>query len=290
MLSYALALCARHGLDEVIVNAHWLGEQLVSWQGEHESVRVRVSLERPDILGTGGGLRLVRHQLASRFAVVNGDILTDVDLTALLQAVPDGGGALALRVHPADALRYGIVAADGEGRISRMRDIAHAQARGSVATDTHFTGIHAMSRDALDLAEDGFSCIIRTAYKTLVPKRMVAGYRHGGTWLDVGDPKAYLQANLAVLDGSLSLPLDPFPKAAKGRPGQYWIGPDAVVEGELHRSIVGANAHVPTSARLDECVVWDGVEVPPGQHRRVIFAGSEEMAWVNIPPDSDTAP
>ena len=273
LLRYALAQCARHGLARVIVNSHWLAEQLRPYAGEQEGVVVSISEEIPDILGTGGGLRRVRHRLAERFVVLNGDVLNNVDLTALLAAIPKGGGALALRTNAQEAPGYGIVAADSTKTVVKLREIASATAVGALATDTHFTGIHAMDRQALDLAEDNFSCIIRTAYKQLVPQRLVGAISHGGTWLDVGDPKAYLDANMAVLKGDLELPLDPFPRARDGVIGSHWIGPGAVVKGQLKHSIVGAGATVPAGATLDQCVVWDDIEVPPGQHRQKLFFG-----------------
>ncbi|MCA9495193.1 MAG: NTP transferase domain-containing protein, partial [Myxococcales bacterium] len=85
LLSWSLALCARHGLRDVVVNAHWLAEQVEAWSGEREGVRVTVVTER-EILGTGGGLRNVADALAERFVVLNGDVLHAVDLGALLGA------------------------------------------------------------------------------------------------------------------------------------------------------------------------------------------------------------
>lgn len=286
MLSYALAGCARAGLTRVLVNAHHLADQLLPWQGAHEGVEVEVVVELPDILGTGGGLKAVADRLAERVVVVNADVLTDVDLQQLRDAVPDGGAALALRAHPDDAARYGVVAADATGTIVRLREIASAEPVGPVATDTHFTGNHALHRDVLDLVPPGFSCIVRTAYKALVPHRKLRGLRHAGLWLDVGDPAAYLHANLTVLRTHHHLPLDPFPRAAYARgaaaavgetteadvTGAVWIGHGAEVSGaRLHDSVVGAGARLPAGCALSRCVVWDGVTVPAGRWSDTIF-------------------
>jgi mannose-1-phosphate guanylyltransferase len=277
MLAYALALVRRHGIDRAVVNAHYLADQLEAWRGTHEGVEVDVVVEAPEILGTGGGLRNVRDRLAPRFAVVNADILCDVDLSALLDAVPDGGGAMALRPHEVE--RYGVVAADSTGTIVELTTVASTSPEGPVARDTHFTGVHALHRDALERVPDGFACIVRTAYKTLVPERRVRGVRHDGTWLDVGDPAAYLEANLTALRTTLPLPLDPFPRAAyakggrgeRGRTeaeveGTAWVGRGArVANTRLQDAVVGQDASVASGAVLTRCVVWDGVEVPPGR-------------------------
>ena len=295
LLSYSLALCARHGLREVVVNAHWLHEQVEAWAGEREGVHVSVSTEIPEILGTGGGLRKVMDDMADHFAVLNGDVLHNIDLTALLAAIPEGGAAMALRRDPEDAPRYGIVAGDKRGRIVELTNVARAETDGSYPRDTHFTGIHAMSRAALQrVPGSGFACVVRTAYRSLVPEHKVASFVADGPWLDAGDPASYLDANLAVLSGALPLPLDPFARAAYARAGdgRTWGDPKALgsarVEGAcwvghgaslgagvvLRDSVVGEGASVPSGGTLDQVVVWDGQRAPAEPLRRaVVYPG-----------------
>lgn len=261
LLSYALALCARHDLNRVLVNAHYLHEQLVPWNGRHEGVEVEVVVEQPEILGTGGGLKAVQHRLAERIAVLNGDVLHDVDLAALLARVPEGGGALVLRPHAEDAERYGHVSADSTGTIVKMRDFASTEPVGAVAHDTHFTGIHALHRGLLDDAEDGFSDILRTAHKRRIGQRVIQGFRYDGPWLDIGDPLAYLETNLALLSGQVQLTLDPFGRCERGsREERVWIGPGARIhpDAQLIDAVIGAGAKV-GPVRVERSVVWDGV-------------------------------
>lgn len=292
LLSWSLALAARHGLTEVVVNGHWLAEELEPWEGEHEGVVVRLSIERPDILGTGGGLKAVEDQLAEQFVVLNGDVLHTVDLTELLKAVPPGGAAMALRPDPEQAPRYGIVAADASGTVTRLTSLASAPAEGAVREDTHFTGIHALDRRALALVPEGFACVVRSAYVGLVPKRNVGSIRYDGPWLDCGDPEAYLQTNLSVLRGEVVGALDPFARAAYARgpsgdvgdpglldgvevAGHVWIGAGAQVgRGAcLEDCVIGAGAVVEPGVRLARSVVWDGVKVQGSAERIVAIPG-----------------
>ena len=290
LLAYTLALCARHELRRVVVNAHWLAEQVQAWAGHREGVAVAVSVEYPEILGTGGGLRRVREYLAGGFAVVNGDVLCDVDLGGLVRAVPRGGAAMALRSDAVDASRYGVVAADDTGHVVELAEVARAKPEGRVDRTTHFTGIHAMDSAALEHVPDGFACVVRTAYRELVPKRLVMGLRHPGTWLDIGDPEAYLAANLAVLDGRVTMPLDPHARAGWSRRGQTergdpglvrgvtvrgsaWVGLEASIGRDvtLEGTTVGERSVVESNADLRDCVVWDGARVPSGKHERTVF-------------------
>ena len=280
MLDYALALVRRHGLGGAVVNAHWLPEQVEAWAAEQD-VDLHVSVEAPDILGTGGGLRKAMPHLAERFVVVNGDILCDVDLTGLLDALPPGGAAMALReLQPGD--RYGVVASDGKV-VTDLVKLAVCPPDGVEDRSTHFTGVHAMTRDALmRVPAHVEACVVRTAYTELVPERLVAARRHTGTWFDVGTPAAWLRANLEALRGTLSLPIDPWDHvgwgvdatgAERGDPaavqavrpaGAAWIGAGAVVEDGAVLGpdvVIGAGAVVRSGARLTRAVVWDGVEV-----------------------------
>ncbi len=267
MLDHALGLARKHGHENVLVNAHWLWEQVAAWAVERG---VALQVEQPTILGTGGGLKAARDRLADRFVVVNGDILCDIDLTALRAAVPEGGAAMALR-RDADLAARAPVEADADGVIVRMRDFARGPGVG--IPGTHFTGVHACDRGVLDGVPDGEQCILRTAYRDITPDRLVRATLHAGTWFDIGTPDQYLAANLAVLDGTLATPVDVWARGERG-PGGSWVGPGARVDGDLSGCIVGAGARVPADAVLSDCVVWDGVQVPPGTHHRVVFHDS----------------
>jgi len=264
MLDHVLAHVRAHGHAHILVNAHHLWQQVAAWA---EVNAVQLQVELPEILGTGGGLKAARDRLADRFVVVNGDILSDVDLTALLETVPAGGAAMALRADPVLGAKAP-VEADAEGVVVRMREFAGTPGVGREGT--HFTGIHAADREVLDDVPEGFGCIVRTAYTRRLPERVIRSIEHEGRWIDIGTPADYLAANLAVLDGSLHTAL-PVWERGRGAPGSHWVGPDARVDGEIHHSIVGAEAIVPAGAVLTDCVVWDGVEVPPGHHERVVF-------------------
>ena len=292
-LEQALALCKARGLASVVVNAHHLAAQIQVACERAEGLRIHVQVERPEILGTGGGLRFARDRLDRRFAVLNADVLCDAPLEALLADcdLEDVLASMLLRRDVA-AERYGIVAADARGRVVRLSAVARLEGAEPVHADTHFTGIHALRREALDrVPETGFACIVRSAYATLVPEGRVRARVHAGSWVDLGDPAACLDANLAALAGRLALPLDPWERVGVGLrrvdgephpvgdPGRCdlhpgvrlgapcWVGPGAAVGADAELgpgTVIGAGARVGAGARLVRSVVWDGCSVPPG--------------------------
>ncbi len=189
LLDLVLDHVRAHGHDEVVVNAHWLAPQIVAWAEGRPGVRVVV--ETPAILGTGGGLRNAREWLAERFVVVNGDILADVDLTALWNE--PAPAVMALR--PQDTPVHTGIALDPTGVVRGIAGVV-----GEADRRLHFTGVHVLDRDVLDLVPPGEACIIRTAYRALVPQGRVRGRVHPGRWTDIGTPEEYA----AVRDGAMA--------------------------------------------------------------------------------------
>ncbi len=273
MLDHALAHVRAHGHTRVLVNAHHLWEQVAAW-AEAEGVELQVEL--PEILGTGGGLRAARERLAERFVVVNADVLSDVDLTALVAACPQDGAAMALRSDP-NAERIGPVEANADGRVVRITSVVPGV--GGIP-GTHFTGVHVLSRSALEMVPpEGLQCIVRTGYRQLVGVGRVQSISHTGAWFDIGTPAAYLEANLALLSGSLHAPVDPWTRGTTGGDG-CWVGVGATLRGSATRSVIGARAVVPQGSSITECVVWDGVTVPAGEHRRAVFYGAGDVLQI----------
>ncbi|MEL6349843.1 MAG: sugar phosphate nucleotidyltransferase [Myxococcota bacterium] len=273
MLDLAYAWLRQQGHTNVLVNAHHLWPQIAAWAEENGA---QLQVEQPDILGTGGGLRAALPRLADRVAIFNGDILADVDLGALQAACPEDGAAMALRTT--NELGTITPVLDRDGQVIRIGDIIatdDAPPKPGGGPGQHFTGIHVMSRAAIErVPATGFACVVRTAYRDLVPEGRVQGVVHPGIWVDVGTPAAYLQANMDVLDGTLTLSIDPWSRAERGLGGSL-IGAGARIEGEIDRCVIGAGAVIPQGASLRGCVVWDGVTAPEGVHQSAVMIANE---------------
>ena len=182
MLDHVIAHLRAYGHEEIVVNAFWLADQLVQWASDKPGITVVV--EHPQVLGTGGGLKNAAHLLAERFVVANGDILSDIDLGALWAI--DAPAVMALRPQ-AVPVHTGVSLVDGV-----VRGISRVVGDGDPAL--HFTGVHVLRRDVLELVPAGEQCIIRTAYKALVPEGQVRGVVHAGAWTDIGTLAEYASA------------------------------------------------------------------------------------------------
>ena len=268
MLDYALEHLKQAGHTSFLVNAHHLWEHVAQWATTHD---VEIQVELPEILGTGGGLKIAQEKMAEKFIIWNGDIISDIDPQKLLETCPDKGASMAL-CFKQDLGKTTRIGFRQDGLVSQIGSLVSTDAsqRSETPSGFHFSGIHALSRSTLDLVPQGFQCIIRTAYITLVKENRVQSIRHSGVWIDAGTPPEYLKANLDALNGKFSLSIDPWREAQEGFEGS-WVHQSAAVQGTVKNSIIGGNVTVPEGADLDSCVVWDGAEVPEGEYKHCIF-------------------
>lgn len=248
LVRYAVALLRGHGIDEIAVNLHHRGELIRAELGDG----VRYS-EEAEILGTGGGIVRIADWLTrggrDSFVVVNGKIVTDIDIAATLRHhdATDAAATMVLREVP-DAHKWGAIELDGAGRVTRIIGEGTPGARVCM-----FTGVHVLSpRLIARLPATGESDSIRQAYlPALRAGERIEGVVHEGYWHEHSTPARYLQGNWNVLGGSVKLT---YPPAGVGRLGEGVVVEDGAVLGE--RVVVGARSRVRAGARLERVVVW----------------------------------
>jgi mannose-1-phosphate guanylyltransferase len=267
LIDYALATLRQAGIKHVMVNAHHLWEQMAVWAEKND---VELQVELPSILGTGGGLKAAQPNLNEQVIIWNGDILCDVSAVKILQSCPADGAIMALR-HTANLGKTTPLLCNNT-HVIRIGDICAMsgtpQARRGGA-GLHFTGIHAMARKTLSLIPDGKQCVVRTAYAKLVPSAQVRVHIHSGYWLDIGNPHEYWQTTMAILTGSVPLPLNPWENTTEHP--DSWVHTTAEVTGHISQSVIESHSVVTAETRLSKCIVWDNIEVPKGTYENCIF-------------------
>jgi mannose-1-phosphate guanylyltransferase len=260
MIDYAVTHLQQAGFSKFIVNAHHLHEHVYKWAKKNE---IDIQVESPEILGTGGGLRIGYDNLEDKVLVWNGDIISDIDVQKLFADCPLDGAAMAVR-HD-DRLGKTTQLMIDNGLVSRIGNLTEKENATPLRKDGqgyHFTGIHAISKKSIQkVPKEGIQCIVRTSYCDLVPQGKVVANTHEGFWRDTGTPIEYHTANMDALEGKFPLSLQPEGKVQ----GTSFICPNADVRGNIEHSIIGKNAIVPSNTRVHRCVVWDGVKVPEGQ-------------------------
>ncbi len=247
------------GFIHVIVNAHHLHHLLVSHleNGRPFDLSVQVRVE-PVILGTGGGIKNSEDFFdESPFLIINGDILTNIDLAQALEAHEKDGNLVTLVLH--DHAPFNQVVMDDRGYITR---ISSHILPGAMA----FTGIHILQQEVLSHIPPGqFSCILDCYRKLIREGRPIRGHVvRGHYWRDMGTVDNYLLANREnCKTPPLTVGRDCF--VAQNVEIEDWavIGNGTVIEkdAKISGSVLWNNVRVKEGVRIRDSIVTSGKEV-----------------------------
>jgi len=272
-ISFMLEWLIAHGIDDVIMSCGFLATSVrnVLGDGSAHGIRLRF-VEEPDPRGTAGALKFAEPMLDERFLMLNGDVLTDIDLTAQIAQHEQTGASATLALVPvADPSAYGLVHLHEDRSV---RDFLEKPSPDAIDTNLISAGAYVLQREILDLvpAERNVS-IEREVWPRLIGKGLF-GFPSESYWLDIGTPERYLQGTFDIIEGNV--------KTALGeRLGSDWLAVDdsAEVRGRvippavLERGVsVGEGAHVGSLVVLGEDVsIGAGATV----ERAVILKGAE---------------
>jgi mannose-1-phosphate guanylyltransferase len=288
---YMLEWLRRHGVDDVIMSCGFLATRVRDVLGDGSQYGLKVTfVEEPEPRGTGGALKYAEELLGDRFLMLNGDVLTDIDLTAQIAQHERTGarGTLAL-VPVADPTAYGLVRTTGEGEVTGFVEKPSAD---QIDTNLISAGAYVLERDVLDLIEpDRNVSIEREVWPQLVGNGLY-GYAAEAYWLDIGTPDRYLQGTFDILEGNVRTAVgerlgDGYLAVAEQVEAQGRIVPPAVVErgcsiaagahvgslvvlgedvtvgarSKIERSVVLNGAEIGADCELTDCIVAAGVRV-----------------------------
>ncbi len=304
-LRFAVDWLARHGASEVVMacasDAAPLREELSRAQGG-PAIRF---VEEPEPLGTAGPLRLAADLgiLAERFLAVNGDLLTDLDLSALLRAHAERGAVATIALHTvADPSPYGLVRCAPDGAVTAFVEKPEPGAAGPGEVNA---GAYVLERAVVELIPSGRPVSIEREVFPRLAGQGLYGLRLEGYWMDIGTPDRYLQASWDVLEGRVetNVPTDGsgvFVAAGATVDEGATIGPRAVVGpacavaggAAVSGSVLLSGCFVGPAAEVRDSIVGRGAEVGPGARVRgaVIGDGARLGAGARLEPGARVGP
>ena len=284
MAEHIVSLLRRHGFDDIVVTVAFLANSIRTYFGDGSDFGVRLSYATEDTpLGTAGSVGNARDELNERFLVISGDVLTDIDLSALVAFHEERGALATIALKSIEnPLEFGIVIADEQGRIERFLE---KPTWGQVFSDTINTGIYVLEPEVLDHVKPGVPVDFSSEVfpELLAAGAPLYGFVTDGYWEDVGTIEAYLTAHADVLDRKVEVDIDAFPL----RSG-VWVGegaeidPTAIVESPV---LIGQNCRIGPGARLGPYTVL-GSNVRVGDaaelERSIIHDNCYLAAGVNV--------
>jgi mannose-1-phosphate guanylyltransferase len=293
-LTFMLDWAHAHGVDEVILSCGFLSDDVKQVLGDiYDGMRLRYVIEE-EPLGTAGPVRLALDEgvLEERLFVLNGDVLTDIDLTAELREHERRGARATLALYPVeDTSSYGVVPTDDDGAVEEFIE----KGGGDPPTNRINAGAYVIEREVVETAIPAGRAVSfeREVFPALVGRGLY-GYEAAGYWIDIGTPERYLEATWDLLAGRVTSTLPPRdetgslvyencllsgahvgPQSVLGR--HCSVGTDARVE----RSVLHDRVHVGADAAVVESVLAERVRVGERAH---VGPGAMVGAGAVIPP------
>ena len=299
MMEHVINLLARHGFDEIVVTVAFLANHIKTYFGDGSEFGVTIRYaDEPVPLGTAGSVGNAREYLDDTFLVISGDVLTDIDLTKVLEFHREHQAMATIGLTAVDnPLEFGIVITRDDGTIERFLE---KPTWGQVFSDTINTGIYVLEPSIFDFIPSGrsvdFSGEVFPAL--LEAGKPLFGAVVEGYWEDVGTLEAYLSAHKDVLDQKVVVDIPGF-RVNDG----VWLGegaevsPDAEVQAPCvigagcsveagcrvgEYTVLGSNVRLLADAQIDRSVVHDNVYIGARSQVRGAIVGRSTSIRTNV--------
>jgi mannose-1-phosphate guanylyltransferase len=281
MLERVLAHLGRHGVDEAILSIGYRPDAFAAAYPDGVAAGVRLSYAvEPEPLDTAGAIRFAADHagIDDMFIVVNGDVLTDLDVGALVAFHRRHGAEATINLTAVeDPSRFGVVPTDDEGKVIAFVEKPPA---GEAPTNLINAGTYVLEPSVLGRIPTGRRVSIeRETFPALAADGSLYASASDSYWLDTGTPAAYLQAHADLLDGTRPGPPAPGAMAlaegvwtldepriegAVGPPSLVGAGAVVVAGATLRASVLGAHSVLEAGAQLVDSVVLPGAVLCEG--------------------------
>jgi NDP-sugar pyrophosphorylase family protein len=264
-------------IDEVILSLNYQPRRIeeIFGDGAGAGVNIRYVVE-PAPLGTAGAVRYAGESLFESVVVFNGDVLTNIDLAAIIALHRERRAKATIVLTPVEnPSAYGLVETDADGNILRFLEKPNPD---EITCDTINAGIYVLEPETFDrIPKDVPWSIERSFFPSLIERRETfVATVHRGYWIDIGTPEKYMQVHRDIMDRRYLAP--PFAAAngtvhvapdARVEEGAVLEGPCFVDTGAVVRagarigpySVLGRQCHVEERAVIEESIVWASTRV-----------------------------
>ncbi|MGW6214732.1 sugar phosphate nucleotidyltransferase [Streptomyces sp. NPDC055109] len=266
-LTHQLARARAAGVEHIVLATSYLAEVFEPYFGDGSSLGLHleyVTEEEP--LGTGGAIRNVASRLHSGpdepVLIFNGDILTGLDIPALVSTHETTGADVSLHLtRVEDPRAFGLVPTDSTGRVTAF--LEKPQTPEEIVTDQINAGAYVFRRSVIDTIPEGRPVSVEreTFPELLATGAHLQGMVDSTYWLDLGTPQAFVRGSADLVLGRAPSP------AVPGRCGDRLVLPTATVAPDAKLSggtVVCEGARIGEGARISGSTILAGAVVEPG--------------------------
>ncbi|MCL4312810.1 MAG: NDP-sugar synthase [Actinobacteria bacterium] len=281
---------ATYGIEEIILSLGYRPEAFVSLlpEGRHGSFTIKHAVET-EPLGTAGAIRFAADKggIDTTFVAVNGDVLSDLDISKLIEFHIAHKAQATLSLTPVDdPSAYGVVVTDSN---SQVLSFIEKPSRETASSNWINAGTYVLEPEVLERIQPGRAVSIeREIFPAVVNEGGLYAFPSDAYWLDTGTPSCLLRANMDLIDGTRGGP--PHPNAREHSPG-IWLHGSSIIKGELippcfvgdgavvekgailERSVVGRGVHVQQNVKASNCVLLEKSSIGEGTSIRDSIIG-----------------
>ena len=263
LVGYVAEYIAKFGITDVIVNLHHQPQSVIEALGDGSAfgVKIEYTVEQPKILGTSGALDFARKHLEDdTFVIINGKIITDIDIAAAIETHKNSGALATLVLKPnTKRERFTVVDTD-DGCVTGFGEFAKPlteeeirDTESDLFTPLMFTGIHIVEPRIFDyIARGVYSDTVPHVYKpALLKGEKIAAHVADGNWFELSTIPRYLDISLAMMN-----------ETDVHYGDNYQVAADAAVRD----SVIWDDVTVMDGASLYRTIIADGVTIEAGEH------------------------
>ena len=265
-------------IDEVILSLNYQPRRIEEMFGDGADLGIKIRyVVEPAPLGTAGAVKYAGDSLTESVVVFNGDVLTEIDLGAVIRLHRERRARATIVLTPVDnPTAYGLVETDADGNIRRFLEKPKPE---EITTNHINAGIYILEPDTFDrIPSDVAWSIERSYFPSLIERNdTFVAYIYNGYWIDIGTPEKYTQVHRDIMDGrfgalpfrDMAAPRICIAEDARVEDGALVEGPCFIDEGAVIKtgarigpySVIGRQTQVDEAATINGAIVWPNCRI-----------------------------
>lgn len=275
-LLYQIEILRRAGIENITLSLSYQPDkiELILGDGSDYGVNLRFITE-PSPMGTGGAYKFAANDIRETTIVFNGDILTDLDISKVIEFHRSKRSAATIVLAPVEnPSAYGLVETDREGKVLRFREKPKPEELAELTINTINAGIYILEPEVLDLIPDGENHSFEyNVFPALLEKNKAfyAYILQENYWRDIGNPASYLQGHHDFLSGKIKgFEIEKSAKTEISHTAfvdkNSLIAEDCIIKpnARIFNSVIGKGVLVEEKAIIENSVVWSHTRISNG--------------------------
>lgn len=272
-LLYQIEILRRAGIKDITLSLSYQPDKIEQMLGDGSEYGVNLRfITEPSPMGTGGAYKFAADAIRETTVVFNGDILTDLNITEVLQMhIAKKAEATITLVPVEDPSAYGLVETEANGKVLRFREKPKPEELAELTTNTINAGIYVLEPSILDLIPKGENHSFEyNVFPDILAneKPFYAFIMQNNYWRDLGTPESYLQAHHDFLSGKIKN--FEFKKSGNSEISHTAlvdknsvIGADCIIKpnSRVINSVIGNGVHIEEKAIIENSVVWSHTRI-----------------------------